>query len=326
MKKMIIGMMSAAVAGLGWGERVTVDGVAAHVNDAVVTVGEVKEAMAPALPQLRQIYEGAELAARMKELYNDVLEDLINAKLILKAYDSDTKINKDGFEKYVEKKISEFIQDRFEGDRQEFLKALRDEHLSMEEWRRRMRERIIVGMMRSREVDAQIVISPKDVLQVYNNNPEKYSREERVRIRVIVIHGSTNAVDRAVREASAKESLVKARTDADFGDLARKLSEDGKAASGGDWGWVDVRDLRPELAAPISKLGKNGISDVIVMDGDYYLVKVEDRQRAGAIPFEEVRTAIEKELRRKEARRLAAVWVERLRKDAYIQPVESASP
>ena len=302
------------------------DGVAAHVNDSIVTVGEVKEAMAPAVPQLRQVYEGAELAAKMKELYNDVLDDLINAKLILKAYDADTKINKDGFEKYIEKKVSEFIQDRFGGDRQEFLKALREEHMSMEEWRRRMRERIIVGMMRSREVDAQIVISPKDVLHVYNANPKKYYREERVNIRVILIHGSTHATDRVVREASAKNALAKARGNADFADLARKLSEDGKAGAGGDWGWVETRDLRPELAVPIKKLDKNAVSDVILMDGDFYLVKLEDRHLAGPVPFEEVRTAIERDLRRKDAKRLSAIWMERLRKDAYIQAVEPSGP
>ncbi len=325
MKQTIFLMTALMMSRLVWGEVVTLDGVAAHVNDSVVTVGEVKEAMGPAVPQLRQIYEGAELAAKMKDLYSDVLDDLINAKLILKSYEADTKINKDGFEKYIEKKISEFIQERFGGDRQEFLKALREEHMSMEEWRRRMRERIIVGMMRSREVDAQIVISPRDVLQVYNGNPKKYYREERLKMRVILIHGSTNETDRVVREASAKDALAKARGTADFADLARKLSEDGKAESGGDWGWVETRDLRPELAKPLKMLDKNSISEVIRMDGDFYLVKLEDRQMAGPVPFEEVRSAIEKELRRKEAKRLNTVWMERLRKDAYIQPVEPSA-
>jgi parvulin-like peptidyl-prolyl isomerase len=60
------------------------------------------------------------------------------------------------------------------------------------------------------------------------------------------------------------------------------------------------------------------------MDGDYYLVRLEDRHPAGVLPFEAVRGSIEKELRRKEIRKLTTVWIARLRKDAYIKVVEQA--
>lgn len=311
-------------ARLASGETVTMDGVAAHVNDAVITVGEVKEAIAPLVPQLRQVYGGADLEAKIQEVYTEALDDLINAKLILKAYEADTKINKEGVDKYVEKKISDFIQDRFGGDRQEFLKALREEHMSMDEWRRRMRERIIVGMMKSREVDGKVVISPRDVLQVYQGDSARYHRDEQVRVRVILIHGSTNETDRVVREASAKEAWSKLAAGEDFAGVARRLSEDGKADQGGDWGWVDKRDLRSELSGAVAGMKKGAVSDVIRMDGDFYLVKLEDRHEAGPVPFEEVRSAIEKDLRRKEIKRLSALWMERLRKDAYIKVAASS--
>ncbi len=302
---------------------VTLDGVAAHVNDAVITVGEVKEAISPLIPQLRQIYAGAELEGKIKEIYGEALDDLINAKLIMKAYEADTKINKEGVDKYVEKKVGDFIQDRFGGDRQEFLKALREEHMPMEEWRRRMRERIIVGMMRSREVEGKVVISPRDVVQIYSHNPAKYQRDEQVSLRVLLIHDSTNETERSVREASAKEARAKVAGGRDFADLARQLSEDGKADKGGDWGWMESRDLRPELAVAVKGLKTNSVSEIIRMDGDFYLVKLEGRRDAGPIPFEEIRSSIEKELRRKEIRRLTAVWMEQLKKDAYIQIVEA---
>jgi parvulin-like peptidyl-prolyl isomerase len=313
-----------ALAFGGKAEPITLDGVAAYVNDTIVTVGEVNEAIAPSLPQWRQVYEGAELKAKIKESYDEALDDLINAKLILKAYDADTKINKDGVDKYVETKVSDFIQTRFGGDRQEFLKALRDEKISVEEWRRRMRERVIVGMMRGREVESKVVISPRDVHEIYVANPTKFFKNEELKLRVILIHGSTNATDSAVREASVSNAVAQLKAGADFADMAKKLSEDGKAAEGGDWGWVVTRDLRPELTAPLASLATNSLSGVIRMDGDYYLVRLEDRHPAGVLPFEAVRGSIEKELRRKEIRKLTTVWIARLRKDAYIKVVEQA--
>lgn len=317
---LILGLMALALSTRG--ATVTLDGVAAYVNDNVVTVGEVNEAIAPSMPQWRQVYEGAELTVKIKEAYDEALDDLINAKLILKAYDADTKINKEGVDKYVEKKVTDFIQDRFGGDRQEFLKALREEKLSVDEWRRRMRERIIVGMMRGREVESKVVISPRDVRAVYLSNPKKYFQEEQLKLRVILIHGSTNTADLAVREASVSNAVAQVKAGADFADMAKKLSEDGKAAQGGDWGWVDTKDLRPEMVAPLAALSTNSMSNVIRMDGDFYLVKLEDRHPAGTMPFEVVRASIEKELRRKEIRQLTTVWIARLRKDAYIKIVE----
>jgi parvulin-like peptidyl-prolyl isomerase len=322
-------IMVGAALGVAWvsaAETVTVDGVAAYVNDAIITVGEVQEAIAQVVPQLRQVYEGRELQERIREAYGEAVEDLIAAKLILKAYEDDAKLNKDAIEKHVEKKISEFVQDKFGGDRQEFLKVLREERLSMEEWRRRMRERVIVGLMKNREVDARIVIAPNDVLDVYRANAAKYYREQRLKLGVIVIHGSTNETDRAVRQASARAALEQARGGTDFADLARKVSEDGKAGQGGDWGWVDTRDLRPELATPATALAKGGLSDLIEMGGDFYILRLEDRKEAGPLPFEEVRGGIERELRRKEARRLTTVWLARLKQDAYIHIVTASAP
>ncbi len=318
---LILGLVAFAFSSIGG--MVTLDGVAAYVNDTVVTVGEVNEAIAPAMPQWRQIYEGAELKAKIKESYDEALDDLINAKLILKAYDADTKVNKEGVDKYVEKKMSDFIQDRFGGDRQEFLKALKEEKISLEEWRRRMRERVIVGMMRAREVESKIVISPKDVREVYLTNPKKYYQDEQLKLRVILIHGSTNASEREVREASVSNAVAQLKAGSDFGDMAKKLSEDGKAKEGGEWGWVDTKDLRPELMTPLAAMASNTMSGAIQMDGDFYVVKLEDRHLAGTMPFEVVRASIEKELRRKEIRQLTTVWIARLRKDAYIKIVES---
>jgi len=322
MKRIFSTLMIVALAVDCQGGAVTLDGVAAYVNDTVVTVGEVNEAIAPSLPQWRQVYEGAELTAKIKTAYSEALDDLINAKLILKAYEEDTKVNKDGVDKYVEKKVSDFIQDRFGGDRQEFLKALREEKLSMDEWRRRMRERVIVGMMRGREVESKVVISPKDVREIYVTNPKKYYQEEQMKLRVILIHGSTNTTDSEVRAVSVSNAVLQLKAGADFADMAKKLSEDGKAQEGGDWGWVATKDLRPELTVPLASLPTNSLSNVIHMDGDFYLVKLEDRHPAGTLPFEVVRASIEKELRRKDIRQLTAVWIARLRKDAYIKLVD----
>ena len=319
MKRTLVMLAVLVVTKAALGETVTLDGAAAYVNDTIITVGEVKEAMMPVVTDLRDRYDGAEFEAGMKQAYLDTREDLINAKLILKAYDADTKINKDGIDKYVEKRIADFIKDRFDGDRQAFLKALREEHMSMDEWRRRMRERIIVGMMKSREVDAKVVISPRDVLKEYEGNPTNHV--PRVKLRVMVVHGAADAAGREAKAKTIRETLAKLKAGADFAELARTVSEDSRAAKGGEWDWTETRDLQPVLAKSVKDAAVGLIGEPIVIDGDTYLVKVEGRQ--AGIPFEEARRTIEKELRKRDSSRLAAIWMKQLRKDAYIRTIES---
>ncbi len=307
-------------------ESLMVEGIAAYVNDSVITVGEVKEIIAPLVPELRETYQGDELRDHIQEAYDSALRDLIAAKLIMKAYEVDTKINKEAVEKHIEKKEGEFVQERFGGDRQEFIKTLEDEHMSLDEWRKRMRERVVVGLMRTREVEGQVVVSPREVRRVYEDNTAKYHRPERIKLRVILIHGSTNETERAVRAQQALDTAAKLKTGADFAEQARGVSEDGKAAMGGDWGWMEPADLRKELAGAIAKTTVGTICGPVETGGDYYIVKVEERQTAGAIPFDEVSGAIEKELRRKETRRLLDLWIERLKKNAFIQTVKTAGP
>jgi parvulin-like peptidyl-prolyl isomerase len=233
-------------------------------------------------------------------------------------------MNKEAIEKLVDKRVGELIQDRFDGNRQELMKALKKERLTFDEWRQRFRERIIVGLMRQREVESQVVVSPQAVRDTYETNKVKYSRPERVKLRVIVIHGATNETDRAVRLKLAEETAARVKAGEDFGDQARQFSEDGKANKGGDWGWVEPSDLRKELAEAATATAAGACSGVVVEEGDFYILKVEDRQAAGMVPFEEVRAPIEKELRRKETRRLLDLWIERLKRNAYVEIVKTA--
>jgi len=327
MKRIGIAFFAAAtLTASALAESVTVDGVAAYVNDSVITVSEVREAMAPMVPELRDIYQGSDLKTKIQETYDDVLHGLIEDKLIARAYEADTKLNKEAMDRHLERRVTAFIEERFGGDRQEFLKALKDEHLPYEEWHRRMREHAIVGMMRQKEVDSQVVIPPREVRRLYEENAAKYQRPERVWLNVIVIHGGTNDESRTAKLKLAVETLAQLKGGASFAETAKRVSEDSKADQGGDWGWLDLSDLRREVAGGVRELAPGALSGVLSVDGDLYLVKLVEHQAAGLTPFDDARAAIEKDLRRKEAKRLYKVWIDRLRKDAYVEEVKSARP
>ena len=322
----IVVWVAAILSARAMAVPVTVDGVAAYVNDSVITISEVREAMAPMVPELREVYQGPDLQAKIQETYDDVLQSMIDDKLIVRAYDADTKLNKDAMNRHVERRVTEFIEERFGGDRQEFLKVLKDEHMPYDQWHQRMRDHLIVGMMRQKEVDGQIVIPPREVRRIYEENAAKYQKPERVRISVIVIHAGTNDETRVAKLRLATETLAQLKGGASFAETAKRVSEETKAQEGGDWGWLDLADLRRELVEAVKPLGFGALSGLVSVDGDLYVVKLVGRQAAGLTPFDTVRADIEKDLRRKETKRLYKLWVDRLRKDAFVQVVKTNNP
>lgn len=316
--KKLLALVAASSALIAQAAPVPVDGVAAYVNDSVITVGDVREAMAPIVAQMKAA-RGEDISARIKALYDETLMTLVENKLILAAYQADDKLNKEAVEKLVERRVGAFIQDRFGGSRQEFLKTLRDERVSIDEWRAKVREDIIVGIMRNREVDSQVVVSPREVTQAYESNAGLYSRPEQIKLSVLVVKGSTNETVRAERLQAARDCAQKIKVGEDVAAAARRMKEAGLSDSGGPWDWTDVADLRRELADGVRTLAVGATGDVIPVDGDYYIVRVDDRRKAGPVPFDDVRGTIERDLRRTEAKRLYRVWIDRLKKDAFIE-------
>ena len=105
----------------------------------------------------------------------------------------------------------------------------------------------------------------------------------------------------------------------DFGDLARKYSQDSRKTKGGDWGWQPRADLKPEFSAPLFKLEKGQATEPILAPEAVYILYVEDRKFAGTQSLADVREQIEKILVNQMARESEERWIERLRRNAYVK-------
>jgi len=97
------------------------------------------------------------------------------------------------------------------------------------------------------------------------------------------------------------------------------VSSGNKAASGGDWGWIEPKILRPELADVAAKLKQGEMSPVVGVEDQFYILKVEERKEGATAQLAEVQQQIERELRRLESEKLYTAWIERLRKNACVK-------
>ena len=295
-------------------EPEVINGIAAVVNNDVITYSEVRVLSAPKEKLLRDQYRGDELLAKIKEARDAALKDLIDRQLIIQAF------KKEGFQipdHYLDQRVQDIIRDNFNGDRHTFIKTLEAQTYTLGEFKKLETDKMIVQAMRHKNVELNTMISPNRIQDYYRKHISEFTSKEQIKLRMIMIPAGTS--DPAGQKAMAEEILSKLVHGAEFERMAQIYSEDSTRDLGGDWGWVD----RGTLTAPLEKVAFNlrpgKVSNIIEHAGNYYILKVEDKRGGVTRPFAEVRTEIEKKLITEEAQAKQERWLASLRQKAYIK-------
>ena len=307
------------------------DGIAAVVNDKVITYLQIEDQVAEAEKLLEQNYSGEELAEREKEAKLDVLRALIERELIIQ----DFKNAKGGFipDTYINEQINTVIRDEYGGDRVAFIKTLYERGTTMQKYRDEIANNAIVQYMRSINVTQTVLISPYQIEQYYQQNLRLFVQDEQIKVSTIVLRKALFPSQKTGPDGKqitydpqleiANEILYKLDTGSDFADLAKAYSEASNKDDGGELGWVTQNGktaIRPDLWDAIAKLQPGQHTDVITTsDGFYYIVQVEDRKKATVTSLEDVRAQIEQTVISEQSQIRQQNWLDSLRAKAFIK-------
>lgn len=151
---------------------IQVDGVAAYANAHVITYSDVLSASR----ELQQMVSVRRTGEEPNALYLRVLNDLINRKLVVDAYEDQKEIKIP--DEMVDERAGSVLQEMFKGNRMAFLKALGEDGLSEALWRDQIREQMVVSAMRNLRVDSQVRISPLAVRERYEQDPDQFAQPE----------------------------------------------------------------------------------------------------------------------------------------------------
>jgi peptidyl-prolyl cis-trans isomerase SurA len=293
-----------------------IDGIAAIVNGDIITYSQVRALVAPREKLIRSQYTGEELVKQIREARQAALKDLIDRQLIIQAFKKESYQIPDHF---VDQRMHEIIQENFGGDRNTFIKTLEAQNYTLGEFKKLETERMIVQAMRSKNVKHDMVASPAKIEEYYKVHRDEFTAKEQVKLRLIMIPAHSSDGNAATQKAMAEEILGKLANGAEFDRMAQIYSEDSSRDLGGDWGWIE----RKTLAAPLEKIAFNlpvgRISNIIEYNGNYYLLKVEDKKGGTTQSLAAVRDQIEKKLVQQEAQNLQEKWLASLRSKAYIR-------
>ena len=297
-------------------ESQVIDGIAAVVNNEVITYSQVRGLVGPRERLLQSQFKGEELAKQIKAAREAALKDLIDRQLIVQSFAKEKFELPDHF---VDERVNDIIRDSFGGDRQTFIKTLQAQNYSLTEFKRQEKERIIVQAMRSKNVKLATVIPPAKITEYYTKHRAEFTAKEQVKLRMIMIPTHAAEGNAAAQKAIAEEILGKLADGAPFDRMAQIYSEDSTRDVGGDWGWID----RKTLAAPLEKAAFNlpagRVSHVIELGPNYYILKVDEKHGGETPSFEKLRPEIEKKLMQEESQRQQELWLAGLRQKAYIR-------
>jgi peptidyl-prolyl cis-trans isomerase SurA len=310
--------------------QVLADGIAAVVNDKVITYVQINQQVEETEKLLRQNLQGEELFQRVKEAKLNVLRALIERELIIQDFKS-----QGGFipDTYTNERINDVIRDQYGGDRVAFIKTLYERGVTVQKYKDEIQDNAIVGYMRNKNVVQTVLVSPYQIEQYYQQNLRLFQQDEQIKVSTIVLRKSlfpSQKTDKDGKQITydpqaeiAKEILYKLDTGADFADLAKSYSEAGNKDDGGELGWVTQNGktaIRGDLWDAISKLQPGQHTDVIATsDGFYYIVQVEDRKQSAMTPLEDVRAQIEQTVINEETQVRQQQWLDSLRAKAFIK-------
>ncbi|MBA3881949.1 MAG: peptidylprolyl isomerase [Chthoniobacterales bacterium] len=296
-------------------EPQVVDGIAAIVNNEVITFSQVRGLTIPRERLLRQQYRGEELEKQIKNVRAQALKDLIDRQLIIQSFRKE-KLQLPEY--FVEQRMNDIIRENFGGDRSTFIKTLQAQNYSVGEFKKNELEKIIVAAMRGKNVKPNTVASPTKIAEYYRTHRDEFTSKEEIKLRMIMIPSRASDASGS-QKALAQEILSKVAAGGDFERMAQMYSEDSTRDVGGDWGWVERKTLAPELEKVAFGLKKGQVSRIVELGGNYYIVKVDDRRGGQTKSLAEVRAEIEKKLVQEEGQRLQDNWLASLRQKATIR-------
>ncbi len=247
------------------------EGIAAVVNDSVITVTDVNERTKLYLSGSSQQSSPED----RKKMEQQVLGKLIDEALQLQeAKKLDITIDEgqvnNGFS-YIAK------QNNLSPD--EFRKRLKDSGVSIDSLFAQIKAEIAWDQVIKRKLRPQVSITESDIDMTMDQIAQGKGKKQ-YHVAEILLNVPNAAEDSDVH--SKADDLVKQiRDGAPFSGIARANSQAPGANSGGDLGWVQEGQLAPELDAVLKKLQPGQIAPPILSGNNYHILFLRETRNSG---------------------------------------------
>lgn len=288
---------------------ILLDKVVAVVNKEVITWSDLYKAMEFEAPDVVRTMKEEERRKFFKEKEESFLENLIDLTLQLQEA---SKIGITTNEEDINKAI-EGIKKKYSLSDEQLRAVIQNEGYTLEEYKRKIAEQIIIGRLVDQEIKSKIVISEQDIDSYLTQNKEVFQNEG-FDISHIFLKTS---LDKKEIEDKAREIYKKIKAGESFSDIARQYSEDISARAGGELGFIKKSDLSEEFLSILSNMKVGDISEPFWSKSGIHIIKLNEKREFKN--QQEIREFVKKKLFDERLEKQYKQWVKGLREKAYIE-------
>lgn len=157
-----------------------------------------------------------------------------------------------------------------------------------------------------RDIAKRLSVSEEDISSYYSLHPKEFLTPERIRARHILVDIPAGADEKAKEAAlkKAQDLLARIKKGASFQKVAEAESGDtGSASRGGDLGFFARGVMAPEFEKAAFKLNVGEVSEPVLTQNGYHLIKVEEKTPEKQLELAEVKDKIREKLLEEKARK-----------------------
>ena len=292
-----------------------VEAIVIRVGDRIVTRTQYDKRLHDAFAEAEQTVPPAQLAARKDEIRKNLPNDLI-AELLIK--DRADRLGLGVSNDEIKDAIGRLKEQYGIKTDQQFEESLKSSGLTRADMEARLRDTLLTNKVFGRELRSREELTDKELRERYDREKEHYRLPERAHLREIVIpRPDTGAVDQI--EKRVDQIAADARVAPDFGKYASAVPESVTKDKGGDLGEVGRGELLPDLDKAVFNAKSGDVIGPIATKSGWHIIKVEQRLPSEVPAFESVKDKLRKDVSEETFQRDYKAYIDRLRKDAFIQ-------
>ncbi|MBF0302043.1 MAG: SurA N-terminal domain-containing protein [Desulfamplus sp.] len=299
-----------------------IDRIIAIVNNDVITLVELNTALQPYIQKLESSgYETAKKQEIMRQLTGDMINRMVERKLT----DQEAKrVKITVSDKEVDAAIERLKESQLMSQ-EELEKALKDDGLTFEDYREKLREEILRPKLINQSIKSKVVITESDIKEHYERNSQNFSGKKRYYLRNILIKSEGKSKEPAAGitedKLQKKAKQIKQRLEGgeDFKTVATAESEAPNAAEGGDLGFFDWEILSDTIRDAVEPLKAGEYTNVISTDQGYQIFYVEKIDNQNLPPLNEVSESISKKLYDDIVEKKFREWLDALKEKSHIK-------
>ena len=321
MKKLAITLALLASAATAEATQI-IEAVVIRVGDRIVTRSQYSRRLQDVFREIEQNVPPAQVNERKEEIRKNLTNEMISELLIKDRAD---RLGLSVTEAEIKEATARLKQQYGIATDQQFEESLKSSGLTLAEMQTRLRDTLITNKVFARELRNRDELSDRELRERYDREKESYRLPERARLREIVILRPEGDVA-AGRQRAEKIAADARVAGTDFAKLATTVSESGTKEKGGDLGEV----TRGELLADLDKAVFNSTAGTVIgpieTRSGWHILRVEQRLPSEVPAFESVKDRLKRDAGEDAFQRDLKAYIDRLRKDAFIQIHEANIP